>query len=250
MNGVIVNVVAILAGTFIGLLFGGVIPDRMRSTAFTGIGLATTIIGAMMAIGGVADLAGSAVGGYAPLVLVGSLVLGAIAGEAIGIEAALERAGHWMQRRAVRVPFLARARGTTKEGTGGHTLVDGFITASLLFCVGAMAVLGSIQSGLGDPSTLHLKAMLDGFASIALASTLGAGVGLSVIPLFVYQGGIALTASSLEPYMTTAVIDAIRATGGTLILAIGFDIMGLKRLPVGNLLPSILVAAAFGWFLG
>lgn len=250
MNGVIVNVIAILAGTFIGLLFGGVIPDRMRSTAFTGIGLATTVIGAMMAIGGVADLAGSPIGGYAPLVLVGSLVLGAIAGEALGIEAALERTGHWMQSRAGRVPFLAPARGTTDVGTKEHTLVDGFITASLLFCVGAMAVLGSIQSGLGDPSTLHLKAMLDGCASIALASTLGAGVGLSVIPLFIYQGGIALTASSLEPFMTNAVIDAIRATGGTLILAIGFDIMGLKRLPVGNLLPAILVAAALGWFLG
>ncbi|MCK9230369.1 MAG: DUF554 domain-containing protein [Syntrophales bacterium] len=250
MSGVIINVIAVLAGTFIGLLFGGIIPDRMRSTAFTGIGLATTVIGAMMAIDGIADLTGSSMGGYAPLVLVGSLVLGALAGEAIGIEAALERAGHWMQERAGRLPVPAVSKRNPHQRSSGHTLVDGFITASLLFCVGAMAVLGSIQSGLGDPSTLHLKAMLDGFASIALASTLGPGVGLSVLPLFIYQGGIALTASSLEPLMTVAVIDAIRATGGALILAIGFDIMGIRRLPVGNLLPAIFVAAVFGWFLG
>lgn len=249
MNGVIVNVAAVIAGTVVGLLFGGIIPDRMRSTAFSGIGLATTVIGAMMAIGGLTDLAGSHLGDYAPLVLVGSLVLGAIVGEALGIEAALERMGHWLQEAAGRIPFLAPSK-ATEPGEKGHTLVEGFVTASLLFCVGAMTVLGSIQSGLGDPSTLYLKALLDGFAAIALASTLGAGVGLSIIPVFIIQGGIALAASSIEPYMTPAVIDAIRATGGALILAIGFDLTGIKRLPYGNMLPAILFAMAFGWFLG
>ncbi len=249
MNGVIVNVVAILAGTFVGLLFGGVIPQRMRSTAFSGIGLATTVIGAMMAIGGLADLARSHLGDYAPLVLVASLVLGAIIGEALGIEAALERVGNWLQDAARRIPLLGPAK-ANGAGEKGHTLVEGFVTASLLYCVGAMAILGSIQSGLGDPSTLYLKSMLDGFVSIALASTLGAGVGLSGIPIFLIQGGIALAASSVEPLMTKAVIDAIRATGGAPILAIGFDLTGIRRLPVGNLLPAILIAAAFGWFLG
>jgi uncharacterized protein len=249
MSGVIVNVIAVLAGTFAGLLFGGVIPDRMRSTAFSGIGLATTVIGAAMAIGGLADLAGSHLGVYSPLVLVASLVLGAIVGEALGIEATLERVGHRLQSAAGRIPFLAPAK-ANGQGEKGHTLVEGFVTASLLFCVGAMTVLGSIQSGLGDPSTLYLKALLDGFASIALASTLGAGVGLSGIPIFIIQGGIALAASSVEPFMTKAVIDTIRATGGALILAIGFDLTGIRRLPVGNLLPAILIAAAFGWFLG
>ena len=249
MNGVIVNVVAVLAGTFVGLLFGGIIPERMRSTAFSGIGLATTVIGAMMAIGGLTDLAGSHLGDYAPLVLVGSLVMGAIVGEAFGIEAALERVGHWLQNVAGRIPFLAPAK-VTEPVEKGHTLIEGFVTASLLFCVGAMTILGSIQSGLGDPSTLYLKAMLDGFASIALASTLGAGVGVSIIPILIIQGGIALASSSVESLMTTAVIDTIRATGGALILAIGFDLTGIKRLPVGNLLPAILIAAALGWFLG
>lgn len=249
MNGVIVNVVAVLTGTFFGLLFGRIIPDRMRSTAFSGIGLATTVIGAMMAIGGLTDLAGSHLGDYAALVLVGSLVLGAIVGEALGIEAALEHGGHWLQNVAGRIPFLALAK-ATELGEKGHTLVEGFVTASLLFCVGAMTVLGSIQSGLGDPSTLYLKSMLDGFASIALASTLGAGVGFSIIPIFIIQGGIALAASSVEPLMTPAVIDAIRASGGALILAIGFDLTGITRLPVGNLLPAILIAAAFGLLFG
>lgn len=249
MNGVIVNVLAVLLGTAVGLAFGGVIPERMRTTAFSGIGLATTVIGATMAIGGLIDLGASHLGAYAPLVLVGSLVIGAIVGEALGIEAALERVGHWLQDAAGRIPFLAPVK-ATEPGEKGHTLVDGFVTASLLYCVGAMTVLGSIQSGLGDPSTLYLKATLDGFASIALASTLGAGVGLSVIPVFILQGAIALAASAVEPLMTTAVIDAIRAAGGALILAIGFDLTGIKRLPVGNLLPAILAAAVFAWFLG
>ncbi|HAR97820.1 MAG TPA: DUF554 domain-containing protein [Syntrophus sp. (in: bacteria)] len=249
MNGVIVNVVAVLTGTCIGLLFRRAIPDRMRATAFSGIGLATAVIGAMMAIGGLTDLAESRLKDYAPLVLVGSLVLGAIAGEALGIEAALARAGQWLQRGAGRIPSLARA-GKGETGEKGNPLVEGFVTASLLFCVGAMAVLGAIQSGLGDPSTLYLKSMLDGFASLALASTLGAGVGLSAIPLLLYQGGIALAASSVEPLMTPPVIDAIRASGGALILAIGFNITGIARLQVGNLLPAILFAAAFGGLFG
>jgi hypothetical protein len=106
-----------------------------------------------------------------------------------------------------------------------------------------MTVLGSIQDGLGDPSLLSLKALLDGIASVALATTLGAGVGLSVIPILVLQGGIALGAGALEPYITPAVIAAIEAIGGALILAIGLDLAGIKRLPVGNMLPAIVVGA-------
>ena len=124
------------------------------------------------------------------------------------------------------------------------------MTASLLFCVGAMTVLGSIQDGLGRPATLTLKATLDGFASIALASTLGVGVGLSVIPVVIVQGGIALGASFMSPLMTPAVIAGIQCSGGALILAIGLDLAGIKRLPVGNLLPAILIGAVVAGFFG
>jgi uncharacterized membrane protein YqgA involved in biofilm formation len=246
--GVIVNVATVLIGTAIGLAFGRLIPERMRETAFKGIGLSTVIIGTAMSLGGLADLGKTRLGDYAPLVLVGGLVIGAIIGEWIGIEYWLERFGMWLRDLAHRTPFFAPP--ADEDDAEGHTLVEGFVTASLLFCVGAMTVLGSIQDGLGQPATLYLKATLDGFASIALATTLGIGVGLSVIPILIVQGGIALGAHWVAPVMTAAVLAAVRASGGALIMAIGLDLTGIKRLPVGNLLPAILVAGLLAGVFG
>ncbi len=246
--GVVANVVAVLLGSLVGLVFGGLIPERMRETTFRAIGLAVLVIGFGMSIGGLADIgrADGLLGKYAALVFVGSLVLGALIGEALRIEYGLDRFGRWLQDAAYRVPWLApTAKSAADEpGEKGRTLVEGFVTASLLYCVGAMTVLGSIQDGLGDPSTLYLKAMLDGFASIALASTLGAGVALSIIPVLIIQGGIALTASQLSG-VTPEMVAAIEAAGGTLIAAIGLDLSGIKRLPVGNMLPAVFVAMLF-----
>ncbi len=240
--GVVVNIVTVLVGTAAGLLFGRFIAQRFRRIAFVAIGLATTVIGAAMAIGGLRDLGDTAIGDYAALVLVGSLALGGIVGEAARIEFRLERFGHWLQELATRVPILAPGR-ASEPGEKGHNLVEGFVTASLLFCVGAMTILGSIQDGLGDPSLLYLKALLDGIAALALATTLGVGVGLSVIPIALVQGGLALGAHSIQAYVTDPVVFAIELIGGALILAIGFDLSGIKRLPVGNLLPAILIGA-------
>ncbi|MDZ4180185.1 MAG: DUF554 domain-containing protein [Coriobacteriia bacterium] len=248
-EGVLVNVIAILVGTGLGLVFGRLISERFRAIAFTAIGMSTMIIGAAMSIGGLNALGDSHLGNYAALVLVGSLAIGSIIGEAIGIERHLERFGHFLQAMAARTPILAPAK-ATEPGEKGHTLVEGFVTASLLFCVGAMTVLGSLQDGLGDPSLLYLKSLLDGIASVALATTLGVGVGLSVIPVIVIQGSIAAGAVALEPLFTPVVIDAIRAAGGALILAIGLDLTGIKRLPVGNMLPAIVVAALLAGWLG
>jgi uncharacterized membrane protein YqgA involved in biofilm formation len=247
--GVIVNIVAVLVGTALGLLFGGIIGERFRKIAFSAIGLAVIIIGATIALGGLGDLGETHLGDYAALVLVGSLVAGSLIGEAMRIEHWLERFGRWLQDKAVRAPMLAPGK-SDQPGEKGHTLVEGFVTASLLFCTGAMTVLGSLQDGLGDPSLLFLKALLDGIASIALATTLGAGVGLSVLPILVLQGGIALGASALEPFITPAVIASIEAIGGALILAIGLDLAGIKRLPVGNMLPAVFLGAAIALLLG
>lgn len=247
-SGVLVNVLAVLVGSAIGLMFGGVITERFRAIAFSGIGLATIVIGASMAIGGLADLGTNGMGPYAALVLVGSLVVGALLGEALRIEHRLEHFGHFLQRIAHRVPFLAPGR-AEQPGEKAHTLVEGFVTASLLFCVGAMTILGSIKDGLGDPSLLYLKALLDGIAAIALATTLGVGVALSAIPILVIQGSVALGAHAIEPFVTEAVINAIQATGGALIFAIGLDLARIKRLPVGNMLPAIIIAAVLTGFL-
>ncbi len=247
--GVAINIGAVLLGTAIGLIFGRLIGERFRTIAFAAIGVAVIIIGAAIALGGLADLGRTHLGDYAALVLVGSLVVGSLAGEALGIERALERFGEWLQKRARRLPVLAG--GTSEDAPGeGHTLVEGFVTASLLYCTGAMTVLGSLQDGLGDPSLLTLKALLDGVASVALATTLGAGVGLSVIPILVLQGGIALGAHAVEPFITEAVIASIEAIGGALILAIGLDLTGIKRLPVGNMLPGVFLGALVALLLG
>jgi uncharacterized membrane protein YqgA involved in biofilm formation len=240
--GVIANVVAVLIGTAIGLLFGRLITERFRAIVFSAIGVAVIVIGAAMSIGGLGDLGETTLGAYAALIVVGSLVVGSLLGEALRIEHWLERFGHWLQNRVATSPALAPGV-SDQPGEKGHTLVEGFVTASLLYCTGAMTVLGSIQDGLGDPSLLYLKALLDGLASIALAAALGVGVGLSVIPIIVLQGSIAVGASWVEPFITEAVIHSIQAIGGALILCIGLDLAGIKRLPVGNMLPSIFVGA-------
>lgn len=241
--GVIVNVIAVIVGTAIGLAFGRVISDRFRRIAFAALGLSTFSIGASMVIGGLmkADAAKSK---YAVLVLVGSLVIGGLLGEAIGIEAWLERFGQWLRRTAYRVPVFAAS------GEGEHQMVEGFVAASLLYCVGTMTVIGSLQDGMGSPDLLYLKALLDGTASIALASTLGIGVGFSVIPILIVQGGIALGAHGLQPFLTEAVVREMSTVGGTLIMAIGMDLMDVKRLPVGNLMPAVFVAGVLGAFFG
>lgn len=246
--GVVVNIAAVLVGSAIGLVFGRVIGERFRTIAFSAIGLAVMIIGVTISIGGLSDLGKTELGDYAALVLVGALVVGSLLGEAMRIEYWLERFGKWLQAWAYRMPLLSPGK-ADQPGEKGHTLVEGFVTASLLYCTGAMTVLGSLQDGLGDPTLLYLKSLLDGVASIALATTLGAGVGLSVIPILLLQGGIALGASAVEPFITPAVIASIEAVGGTLILAIGLDLTGIKRLPVGNMLPAVFLAAAMALVL-
>ena len=246
------NVLAVLAGTALGLLFGKAIHDRFRSIAFKAIGLSTFIIGASMSISGLAKMGQTRLGDYAPLVLVGSLVVGALLGELIGIEYWLERFGEWLQELSYRIPWVVTAPKDAGDEPGekGHTLVEGFVSASLLFCVGAMTVLGSIKDGLGDHSVLYLKSLLDGVAALFLSTTLGIGVGLSVIPVVIVQGGIALSAHAIQPFMTPAVLAAITGSGGALILCIGLDLSGIKRLPVGNMLPAIVIAAFVAGFFG
>ena len=249
MLGVLVNVAAIIAGTAVGLIFGGLISEKLREIAFKGIGLAVLVIGISMSLGGLSTLGDSKLGEFAPLVLVGSLVVGGILGELVGIERGLERLGHFLQEKTYNIKIFAPGPAEQPDAKG-HTIVEGFVTASLLFCVGAMTILGSIESGLGDPSLLYLKSLLDGVAAIALATTFGAGVGLSVLPVLVIQGGIALAATTVQPFMTPPVIHALQAVGGALILAIGLDLTDIKRLPYGNMLPGVFIAALIAGIWG
>jgi uncharacterized membrane protein YqgA involved in biofilm formation len=241
-SGVIANVIAVAAGTAIGLGFGRFITERFRKIAFYALGLSTFSIGAYMVISGLTKAAATGAD-YAVLVLVGSLVLGGLFGEAVGVEKALNRFGHWLRGVAAHVPGLRAA-----AGEGEHQMVEGFVVASLLFCVGTMTIVGSLQDGLGMPNLLYLKALLDGVAAIALSSALGVGVGFSIIPIIIVQGAIALGAHSLQPYLTADVIREMSTVGGTLIVAIGIDLLDIKRLPVGNLMPAVFVAGLLGAF--
>jgi len=252
VSGVLLNVMTVAVGTAIGLAFGHVISNRFRVIAFAAIGLSTLVIGASMAIGGLSKMGDTKLGQYAGLIFIGALILGSLAGEALRIEHWLERFGSWLQEAARRLPFLSTASAGTSDEPGeeGRTLVEGFVTASLLFCVGAMTVLGSLQDGLGDHQLLYIKSTLDGVAALFLATTLGIGVGLSILPVAIIQGGLALGAHALSPLMTNGVVSSITAVGGALILAIGLDLLGIKRLPVGNMLPAVILAAVAGRIFG
>lgn len=214
MQGTFVNTIAIIIGSLVGVALRGGVPVRYKETVIGAIGLAVLLIGTK-----------SALQTDALLLVIISLALGSLLGEALGIEDRLERMGHWIGRR-----LAGREEG----------VANAFVTASLVFCVGAMAVVGSLESGLnGNHQTLYAKSLLDGVTSMIFASTLGIGVLFSALVVFLYQGTITLSAAYLKPFLTPPVVAQMTAVGGLLILAIGFNILGIKRLRIGNMLPAI-----------
>lgn len=224
LTGTIVNVAAISAGALIGRYAGRFVPSRMRQTVMVGLGLAVVLIGLQLALKS-----------KQPMVVIGSLILGGVLGELLQIEARLAAFGQWLQGRFA----------------GAGNVAEGFVAASLLYCVGAMAIMGALQDGFGGtPSILYAKAALDGVASIALASTLGIGVLFSALPVALYQGGITVAAESARALLTESVVLEMNAVGGLLITAIGLDLIGIKRLPVGNMLPAVFVAVGVVWIFG
>lgn len=216
MQGTLVNASAIILGSFLGLRGGHLLSGRVRETVMSGLGLAVLLIGVQLALKS-----------HEPLIVIGSLILGGVIGELCRIEARLESFGAFLGRRF--------------KGSG--QVAEGFVTASLLYCVGAMAIMGALQDGLGaKPDILYAKSALDGIASVALASTLGIGVLFSALPLLLYQGAITLCASLAQQILTPGVVREMNAVGGLLIVAISLDLLGVKRLPVGNLLPAVFLA--------
>ncbi|SHF02644.1 hypothetical protein SAMN02745218_01299 [Desulfofundulus australicus DSM 11792] len=219
MVGTFINVAAICTGALLGALFKKGIPQRVGDTVMQGLGLAVILVGAQMALQT-----------RNPLIVIGSLALGGVAGAGLDIEGRLESLGRRIEARFGR------------SGEGG--LAYAFVTTSLIFCVGAMAVMGSIEDGLtGNPRTLIAKAMLDGIAAVIFASTMGIGVFFSAIPVFIYQGSITLAARLVGAGLSPWVVSELTATGGLLIVAIGLNLLQVTRIKVGNLLPAIFIAA-------
>lgn len=246
MTGVLLNVVTIIVGTVLGVSVGRFIHDRYHEIAFWAIGLCTLGFGVSMIVRGFGELNSSALGDYSLLVIVGSMVVGAFIGELIGIEKWLERFGKKVQSAANRIPFFKKK----DSNESSSTFVDGFMTASILYCVGPMTILGSIQAGLGDPATIYLKSVLDGTAAIMLSTTLGIGVGFSILPVLIFQGALALGAHAFASVFSSVVISAITAVGGILIIAISLDILKIKHMRVANMLPALVIIAVIGGFFG
>lgn len=217
MLGTIVNALAIVFGSFVGLLFRGGILDKYNDTVMKSIALAVVLIGVMGALE-TQDV----------MLVIISLALGSILGEYLRIEDNLNRLGRWIERKTGK-----------KEGGG---IAKGFVTASLLFCVGSMAVVGALEGGLtGNHETLFAKSILDAISSIVFTSTMGIGVMFSAVAVFLYQGFIAVTASFMKDFLIESVIREMSAIGGLLIMAIGFNILEFKRLKVGNMLPAVFI---------
>ncbi|HWO56382.1 MAG TPA: DUF554 domain-containing protein [bacterium] len=218
MLGTWINTATVLAGSLAGMLIGDRLPERLRKIVFTGLALMTLGIGVSMVIRGTR-----------PLIIITSIVLGAVLGELIDIERQLERFAVWLQAR-VRV--------------GGGQFVRGFVTASLLFCVGPMTVVGSIQDGLsGDATILITKAIMDGFASLALAATMGIGVLFAALTVLIVQGGLSLLGRSLAVLTEPAALDQLTGVGGLLIMALAIRMLEIKDIKVANLLPALVIVA-------
>ena len=226
MLGTIVNTAAILLGTLLGLLLKKGLPERFQDVIMKGLALCVLLIG----ISG-------ALKGENTLIAILSIAIGAIIGEIIDLD-----------RRLNNLEQLLEAR--FSKGDGEQTVARAFVMSSLLFCVGAMAIVGSLQSGLtGDHEMIYTKSMLDGISSIIFASSLGYGVVFSAVAVFVYQGAIVLLAQWIAPFLSDAVIVEMTCTGSLLIIALGLNMLGLTRIKVANYLPALLLPILLCLFL-
>lgn len=233
--GSIVNALAIVAGGLLGVVFKNGLKKRYQDILMSALGLATMFIGAGGAMSEMLKINNGSLETQGTMLLIFSLVFGAIIGEFIDIEDKLELLGNWLKSKV-------------KSNNDDH-FVEGFVTASLVVCVGAMAIVGSLQDGLtGDYSTLFAKAILDFTIVMVFASTLGIGAAFSAIPVFIYQESITLFASFLKPIMTTTLIGYLSFVGSVLIFAVGINLCFGKKIKVGNLLPAVIIPFIYALF--
>ena len=220
MKGTLLNTTTVIIGSLLGLLIGKRFSEKLNTMVMHALGLATLLIGAKMAFK-TENI----------LIVIGSLAIGGILGEILRIEDGLERLGQFIKSKL-------------KSQSGNFVL--GFVTSSLVFCVGPMTIVGSIKDGIsGDASILYAKSILDGFASIAFASTLGIGVIFSALTVLIFQGSLTLLGAQLSFLMEPQILNELSATGGLIIVGIGFNLLGIKKIRVGNFLPALVIAVIF-----
>lgn len=225
MLGNYVNSGAIILGCLIGILIKNGLKEKYKEIVMEAIGLSVIFIGASSAIKGLLDP------DVVPVLFILSLVIGGLIGEFIGVEKWLESVGNFLQKRF---------------GAKDQDISQGFVDASLIFCVGAMAIMGSLNSGLrGDHNTLFAKAILDGITSLVLTTTLGIGVIFSAVAVFLYQGVIVIFAHSVEPYLSTDIIREMTIVGSVIIVGIGLSMLNIKKIKTANLLPAIMIPVIY-----
>lgn len=228
--GTVVNVITVVVGSLIGIALGNRIPETTKSTVTAVLGLVTLVLGGMSVVAMNSAALREAVDGAAMLVVLAALLVGALLGSWLRVEDRLEQGAGWVRARFTASGDAAR-------------FVDGMVTATLLFCVGPLAILGSLSDGLGrGADQLLVKSVLDGFAAMAFASTLGWGVLASAGTVALIQGSLTAVGYFAGDVLTTAQVDALTATGGVVLLALGLRLLDLKQIPVGDLLPALLLA--------
>ena len=230
--GTIVNVAAVVAAGFIGVLVKGGIKERFQTTIMGVLGISTMFIGASGTLQEMFTVENGSISTQGTMLLVMSLIIGAVIGELLNIEARLEKVGEWLKEKV--------------KAKNDNRFVDAFVNSTLVICIGAMAIVGSLQEGLtGDHSTLFVKAALDFPIILIFASTLGIGAVFSAIPLGLYQGAITLFAGLISPYLSDTLISNLTLVGSAMIFAIGVNLAFGKKFKVGNFLPGLLVPVIY-----
>lgn len=234
--GTLINVAGIIGGGLAGLLFGKVIKERYQDTLTKAVGLCVLFVGIGGALEKMMTVSGSELSSGGTMMMIGSLALGSLLGEWLNIELRIEQFGEWLKMKT--------------GNAGDNSFVNGFVTTSLIICVGAMAVVGSIQDGiLGDYSTLALKAVLDCLIVLVMTASMGKGCIFAAIPVFLFQGTVTLLARLIEPLMTEQALDNLGLTGSMLVFCVGVNQVWGKKFKVANMLPAILFAVIWA-FLG
>jgi len=229
--GTLVNMALVVAGSLAGMLFGKYLPDRVRDIVMQAAGLVVLFLGLSGLLSAVFTVEGGLISTNHTMVIIISLIVGSALGELINIEKGLETAGNWLQKKLQR-----------GEGGSGSRLAEGFCSCTILFCTGAMAIVGSLNDALlADPDLLYSKGIIDGMTSIIFASTMGVGVLLSAFGVGIYQGAFTALATVLQPFITDAVLAQMSAIGGLIIIGISFNLLGIKKMRVGNMLPAIFL---------
>lgn len=227
--GTIVNVIAVIAGSVLGLFCKKLINDKLREGVMSALGLAVFTIGISGVVTNSITAADGALSSNFTLFMILAMAIGTLIGTLIDIEKRLDDLGQFFQKKLT-------------KNQSGSTFAEAFVSASLLFCVGSMAIVGSLNDGIShDPNILYAKSILDGIMAIVFASTLGAGTLMSCFSLIVYQGGITLCASLIAPYLTDTVVAQMSFIGNILIMAIGLNFVYKPKFKVGNMLPAVFI---------